>query len=166
MAGTRGNARLLRGAKLGHSTFVPYSFLSWPKGLHEPAARIAARERFDTLPASIRGSLTDIDLFIETVVRREMRFVQSPWFDSIVQFDPDPVHGRLTVPVLALYGELDTQVSAEINSEALSQAVVETGNLDYTVTTIAGANHLFQEGSRRKPQRIRWAETGIRSRIG
>ena len=70
------------------------------------------------------------------------RFVQSPWFDSIVKFDPDPAHGRL---VLALYGELDTQVSAETNSEAFSQAVVGTGNLDYTVTTISGANHLFQE---------------------
>ena len=110
----------------------------------EAAARIAARERFDAMPPSIRGSITDIDLFVETVVRREMRFVQSPWYESIVKFDPDPVLGRLTLPVLALYGELDTQVSAEVNAGAFSEAAAGTGNPDYTVTTIAGANHLFQ----------------------
>ena len=117
----------------------------------EAAVKTAARERFDALPASIRGSIRDINLFIDTVVRREMRFVQSPWFESIVKVDPDPILGRLTVPVLALYSELDTQVSAKINSEAFSKAISGAGNSDYTITTIVGANHLFQEAATGSP---------------
>jgi fermentation-respiration switch protein FrsA (DUF1100 family) len=52
---------------------------------------------------------------------------------------------ELTVPVLAVYGELDTQVPAAMNAAAFSEAIAEADNPDYTVVTLLGANHLFQE---------------------
>ena len=51
----------------------------------------------------------------------------------------------LDVPVLALYGGLDIQVSADINSAAFLEAVAESNIPDHTLITIPAANHSFQE---------------------
>ena len=51
---------------------------------------------------------------------------------------------QLTLPVLALFGELDSQVPAEMNAVAMAEALTEAGNADFTLFTFPGANHLFQ----------------------
>ena len=112
----------------------------------EETIRQAARERIETLPAVWRQAITDIDLYLDDAVRQQIAAVQSPWYRSVVRFDPAPVLGEMTVPALALYGGLDTQVPPNLNVPALTSALAESGSKDYTVTVLERANHLFQEG--------------------
>ena len=55
-----------------------------------------------------------------------------------------PALARVTVPVLALNGALDTQVDAEQNLPEIRQALEKGGNTDVTVQVLPGLNHLFQ----------------------
>jgi fermentation-respiration switch protein FrsA (DUF1100 family) len=65
-----------------------------------------------------------------------------PWMRYFLAYDPQPALEALAIPVLALIGDLDLQVSAELNIPALETALA--GNADATVTELDGINHLFQ----------------------
>ena len=111
----------------------------------EESARRTARQQIEALPEAWREGIADIDLYVNTIIREQMKAVRSAWYKSFYEYDPAPALRMLTVPVLAVYGELDTQVPAAMNAEAFSEAVAEADNSDHTVVTLAGANHLFQE---------------------
>ena len=57
-------------------------------------------------------------------------------------YDPRPALADVHVPVLALNGELDLQVDADQNLEAIREALKH--NPDVTVRRLPGLNHLFQ----------------------
>ena len=65
-----------------------------------------------------------------------------PWLRYFLAYDPQPALEALAIPVLALIGDLDQQVSAELNIPALEAALA--ANSDATVTELDGLNHLFQ----------------------
>ena len=111
----------------------------------EETSRRTARQQIEALPEAQREAIADIDLYIDTIIPEQMQYVQSPWYKSFYEYDPVPALAGLTVPVLALYGELDTQVPVELNATAFSEIVTGAGNPDYTVVTLTEANHLFQE---------------------
>lgn len=70
---------------------------------------------------------------------------RSPWFRHFIDFDPVTVLRQVRRPVLALFGELDLQVPAGPNRDAMAKALEEGGNRSVTVRTFPGANHLFQK---------------------
>ena len=57
---------------------------------------------------------------------------------------PRPALEAITVPVLALNGELDVQVDAEQNLTAIAAALEKGGNPNVTVHRLPKHNHLFQ----------------------
>jgi uncharacterized protein len=63
---------------------------------------------------------------------------------SFLFHDPAPILRKVKVPVLALNGARDVQVSAEQNAPAISAALSHGGNPDFTVAILPGLNHLFQ----------------------
>jgi pimeloyl-ACP methyl ester carboxylesterase len=65
-----------------------------------------------------------------------------PWMRYFLAYDPEPALARLDVPVLAMIGTLDLQVSAAANVPALQTALAP--NPDATVRELPGLNHLFQ----------------------
>jgi pimeloyl-ACP methyl ester carboxylesterase len=71
----------------------------------------------------------------------------SPWFQFFIRYDPRVTLRKVTVPVLALFGALDTQVDADQNRPALEEALAEAGNSDVTVRTMPGLNHMFQHAT-------------------
>ena len=111
----------------------------------EAAARRTARQRFEELPGGWKEAIKDVDTYLNAILSREMRFARSPWYASIVGYDPAPTLSSLELPLLAIYGELDTQVPADVNAAALSAGLDADGNPDFLIATLAGANHLFQE---------------------
>ena len=111
----------------------------------EEAARQMARQQIEALPEAWREAIGDVDLYIDTLIREQIKSAQSPWFKSFVEYDPAPVLRELTVPVLAVYGELDIQVPTALNAAAFSEALAAAGNSDVTVIILPGTNHLFQE---------------------
>lgn len=61
----------------------------------------------------------------------------------VLDYDPAPVLEKITVPTLALYAELDTQVPPDINRPLVEAALQTAGNTDYTLHTFPSANHWF-----------------------
>ncbi|MDI9239115.1 alpha/beta fold hydrolase [Lysobacter sp. LF1] len=60
-----------------------------------------------------------------------------------VEFDPAPALRRIHVPVLALFGELDTMVPPARNVDRIETALREGGNKQLKITVFDGANHQF-----------------------
>ena len=63
---------------------------------------------------------------------------------SIVTYDPAPALHTLKMPVLALNGARDVQVSSTQNLPAISSALKAAANPDFIVTELPRLNHLFQ----------------------
>lgn len=70
--------------------------------------------------------------------------VVTPYFKSLMLFDPQPYLKQLEVPVLAFYGSKDIQVDAEQSVGPLESALDEAGNTDVTIQVFDGLNHLMQ----------------------
>lgn len=68
----------------------------------------------------------------------------SPWYRLFLAYDPAPALRNVTCPVLALIGEKDTQVPAELNLPAIRKALQDGGNKHAEVVELSGLNHLFQ----------------------
>ena len=88
---------------------------------------------------------------VAQLIERQVRQLASPWFRYFLTHDPAPVLRRVRVPVLAINGELDLQVPAEANLEAIERALAAGGNPDYTVRMLAGLNHLLQPATTGSP---------------
>jgi len=80
-----------------------------------------------------------------------MNTAGGPWFRFFLVHDPAPVLRRVTVPVLAINGELDLQVPPGENLSVIETALREGGNPDFTVKELLGLNHLFQRATTGAP---------------
>ena len=115
----------------------------------EQSARELARRQIEALPANARESIADVEAYIDAAIPQQMETLQSGWFVSFVEFDPRPYVLALDIPVMTLFGVLDTQVPVDQNSTAMSEALSE--GLDefnipgYFLESIWPANHLFQD---------------------
>jgi formylglycine-generating enzyme required for sulfatase activity/CubicO group peptidase (beta-lactamase class C family)/acetyl esterase/lipase len=68
----------------------------------------------------------------------------SPWIPPAEAFfNPIEVIEQTTIPVLALFGEKDTQVDPFQGAQAYEQALQKAGNQHYQVELIPGVNHGF-----------------------
>lgn len=117
----------------------------------ERALRVLARQQVQELPEQSRQALGDLDEYIDVVVSQEMSAWQSPWFVSTLQHNSAAAVAALDVPVLALFGELDTQVRAGPNASAVSEAIAASDVPSYAIGTVLGANHLFQAATTGSP---------------
>lgn len=59
-------------------------------------------------------------------------------------YDPLPELRELDVPVLAVWGEKDTQVPPDGNRPQVDAALAASGNAEVTSVVLPGLNHLFQ----------------------
>ena len=113
----------------------------------EASIRELVRQQMEALPEDTRNAIPDEDAYLDVIVAQETASLRSAWFASFFDYDPRPAIVALSVPVLALYGELDTQVPAAANATAMSDAIAESNIPGHTLATIPAANHLFQEAS-------------------
>ncbi len=67
-----------------------------------------------------------------------------PWMAYFLQYKPVENWSKIKIPVLALNGSLDLQVSAKPNLEAIKMALTKAGNKNFKTEEITGLNHLFQ----------------------
>ncbi len=98
-----------------------------------------------------KNAIEDIDRFVGQQVRTGMAGLRSNWYRFFILYDPAKDWRKVTQPVLALFGELDLQVPPEVNIKALTEALEQAGNTDYTIKTIPQSNHLFQKAETGSP---------------
>jgi hypothetical protein len=111
----------------------------------EQSVRNVTRRQIEALPENARESIADVEAYINAAIPQQMESLRSAWFMSFVEFDPRPYVLALDVPVLALFGILDTQVPVDQNSTAMSEALDESNIPGYSLASIWPANHLFQD---------------------
>lgn len=86
--------------------------------------------------------VADRDQFVTSQANQQIAQVNTPWFRYFLTLDPAGALRQTTVPVLALFGELDLQVTPSQNRPPMAEALGR--NPDVTIHTLPGANHLFQ----------------------
>ncbi len=95
------------------------------------------------LPESQRNALEDP--VAVAAVNQQFASAASPEMRSLILYDPGEALRKLKVPVLALNGSRDVQVSAKLNLPAIAAALAEGGNSDFAIEELPGLNHLFQK---------------------
>jgi len=78
--------------------------------------------------------------------------LSSSWMQYFIRYDPAPALKKVQVPVFALNGSNDLQVSATENLSAIGEALKRGGNQNVTIKEYSGLNHLFQECASGLPQ--------------
>jgi uncharacterized protein len=75
----------------------------------------------------------------------ECNQVNSPWFRKFLTLDPSDWLKRVKAPVLAINGELDTQVIPDQNLPAIESALIQGGNSSYILKRLSELNHQLQK---------------------
>ncbi|MCL1648573.1 alpha/beta fold hydrolase [Elizabethkingia anophelis] len=75
-----------------------------------------------------------------------------PWMISFLKSTPEQYLVQVKIPVLALNGSLDLQITPEENLQAIKNALIKAGNKDFEVLEIPGLNHLFQTAKTGNPK--------------
>lgn len=71
--------------------------------------------------------------------------ITTPWMVYFLKFDPALALEKVKCPVLAINGDKDLQVPADINLDAIKKALAKGGNSKVTTKVMPNLNHLFQE---------------------
>ncbi len=110
----------------------------------DAAIRRAVLARIAKMTEEQRKAIPDAQAYAARTAAAQIASTKSPWFRFFLTYDPAPVLAKVTCPVLALFGEKDVQVPAEINRRDMAAAFERGGNKDAVTRIIAGANHLYQ----------------------
>ena len=77
--------------------------------------------------------------------------MSSPWFQYFIKFNPDDYLSKVKIPVLAVDGSLDLQVSAKENLAGIKKSLTKAGNKNFEIVEFEGLNHLFQTATTGNP---------------
>jgi pimeloyl-ACP methyl ester carboxylesterase len=80
----------------------------------------------------------------DQVIQQQIQLITSPWMLTFIQIEPKVYLNKVNCPVLALNGEKDFQVVAEMNLEGIKNALKSNNNTDVTIDEVKDLNHLFQ----------------------
>lgn len=78
------------------------------------------------------------------VMEAQIRRCNSKWFRYFLTYDPITSLKHLKIPVLAINGELDSQVPSKQNLPVIAKILEEAGNRNYRIIEFPKLNHLFQ----------------------
>ena len=92
------------------------------------------------LPEEMRGSVSQ-----EVYINKTVDNISSPWFRHFLKTNPIEYLNKLSIPVLAINGENDTQVEFQSNLNKIEAALKVGKNNQYQIKSYPGLNHLFQE---------------------
>lgn len=113
--------------------------------LGKEAAMIELKTAFSnwktTLPPDIKA---EVDSTAEVKWQASFEQALLPWMRYFIAYDPRPALRNVTCPVLALNGEKDIQVAADINLSEIEKALKEGGNTNYRIEKLPSLNHIFQ----------------------
>jgi hypothetical protein len=76
----------------------------------------------------------------------------TPAFRYWLSLDPRSVLAQVEVPLLAVNGDKDVQVTAKENLAAIESALGAVGHTDYTTVTLSGLNYMFQTSQTGSPR--------------
>jgi pimeloyl-ACP methyl ester carboxylesterase len=99
--------------------------------------------RLESLPSEKTARLGDLKEFAQKRAEQSVNTFKHPRYQYLLNHNFAADWEEVSVPVLALYGELDVQCDADQNMAAMQRIFTESGNADLTIKLIPEANHLF-----------------------
>lgn len=102
----------------------------------------ALQEAMKTVIASYAEGESEED--IESAQSAIFNELKSVWMREFILYDPVPALESLSIPVLAVYGEKDIQVTPDLNKPRMEAALQKAPIKDFQVIEVPGQNHLFQ----------------------
>jgi uncharacterized protein len=116
-------------------------------GVSDEAATAAVRAlieaQIDGLPPAQQAAVGDREAYVARRLAPNVASMRSPWMRFMLDFDPATPLARVSCPVLAIFGDKDTQVPPSLNRAPVERALA--GNARATVKLYPDANHLFQK---------------------
>lgn len=88
---------------------------------------------------------------IDETAAVQAKQVSTPWFRYFIQFNPDRYLSNVKIPVLAVNGSLDLQVSAKENLAGIKKSLEKAENKHFETVELEGLNHLFQTAKTGNP---------------
>ncbi|NUN09161.1 MAG: alpha/beta fold hydrolase [Ignavibacteriaceae bacterium] len=96
--------------------------------------------------------LTDVEKenpeFSHESLESLVKTANGEWFRFFVKTNPAQYLSKVNVPVLALNGTKDLQVSYKENLDGIGKALTTAGNKNFTILPLEGLNHLFQKADK------------------
>lgn len=114
-------------------------------------------KRLESLPSEKTARLGDLEEFARKRAEQSVNNFKHPRYQYLLNHNFAADWEEVSVPVLALYGELDVQCDADQNMTAMEKIFADSGNADLTVKLVPKANHLFvraETGSMREYQSL------------
>jgi hypothetical protein len=112
--------------------------------------RAVMHAQLDSLSAEERAAM-GAGGDVNTIIEAQVKQVTAPWFRWFLTYDPRTSLEHVTVPVLAINGELDLQVPPEQSLPVIEAALKQAANKDFTVRRLPRLNHLFQTATTGAP---------------
>ncbi len=101
----------------------------------------------------------------EEYIQASVQQLGEEWMFHFLSFDPAQAWKEVSCPVLALNGEKDLQVNADINLVAIQQALTEGKNPKLTTIKYPNLNHLFQNANTGSPSEYANIEETFSSKV-
>jgi uncharacterized protein len=137
--------------------------LTYERLLHERRGR--SPEEVERTVASLRRQLG-----VASALRPACAALRMHYICRIIDFDPAGYLARITVPVLAIFAEVDPMVPPELNIPLLCAGLRRADNTDVTVHVFPEANHDFFRARTGLPEEYRHLQRahvpGFREMIG
>ena len=102
-------------------------------------------KRLEALPKEKTAAIGDMNSFAKKRALRSVSAFQHPRYQFLLRHDFGKDWEKVSVPVLALFGELDVQCDASQNKVALKQALARNENDDVKIVIVPAANHCFMK---------------------
>lgn len=84
-------------------------------------------------------------------INLQIKTYGTPWMQYFMKYAPVPTLKKVRVPVLALNGEKDLQITPKENLRAIKKAFRKAKNKNVTIKELPRLNHLFQESNTGSP---------------
>ena len=85
------------------------------------------------------------------IIEKQFKQILNPWMLYFLRHNPADVLEKVSCPVLAINGEKDLQVPADVNLNAIKNALDKAQNKNFTIKKFPNLNHLFQESTTGSP---------------
>ncbi|MDB6058779.1 MAG: X-Pro dipeptidyl-peptidase family [Verrucomicrobiales bacterium] len=123
-----------------------------------PAVEDFLRSEYACLPKQYQElAATNADEFVRKQLEDHLRDLTTPLYRSMIGYDIGQTLKGIDRPMLILFAEHDFKVEPQ-RSTALATALMhQSGRTNWTVKTIAGANHFFEASAEGVLRCFRWS---------
>ena len=122
------------------------SVTKWKEYVGSEAERNQLRQDLGMLWQNLPREMSD-KVSKEAFVDKTTSNIATPWFRSFLKTNPVDYLQKLTIPILAINGEKDTQVDYKKNLTAIEASLKKGSNKHYTIKIYPKLNHLFQKST-------------------